>query len=355
MSVLAGLTVVDLSRMLPGAVVTRQLLDLGARVLKVEQPDGGDPMRQVPPLVDGIGLPFAVLLAGSESVTLDLRTGDGRDRLRTLLGRSDIVLESFRPGTLATWDLTPDSLLAASPRLVGCSLPSHGGGDDRIAHDLNLVAEAGALELLPGDGLPLVQLADVGAGLLATTAILAARLAVERTGRGRWLEQPLASGVRPFTTWAAAEAALGRERVLAVLLGGGLPCYRLYACGDDERLAVAALEPKFWVGFTAMLGLEELAGAAFALGEESEQAVTRIEARLATRPAAEWEAEARAAGLPVNRVADLDRAATGWPVALPDGGGISVPGPWLPDLALATDRPAPALGADTERVLAELT
>ncbi len=354
---LAGLTVVDLSRMLPGAVAARQLLDLGARVVKIEAPDEGDPMRMVPPLIDGIGLPFAVLLAGAESVALDLREPDGVAAVRRLIARSDVVVESFRSGTLDRWGLSRNDLLALNPRLIGCSLPAFSTEADRVAHDLNLVAESGALDLMPGDGVPAIQLADVGAGMLATSAILAALLVRERRGEGVWLDQPLASGPRPFAAWARAEASLGRERVVARLLGGGCPCYRTYRCGDGRLVAVAALEPKFWIGFVTALGADDLGGSGFAFGAEATAVVEVVEARLADRPAADWVALARELGLPVSAVRSLDDAVAADEspaVPLPGGGELRCGGPWIEGLAVPSDRPAPRLGEHTGAVLARL-
>jgi crotonobetainyl-CoA:carnitine CoA-transferase CaiB-like acyl-CoA transferase len=208
--------VVNIARMLPGAVLARQLLDLGARLIKVEEPGTGDPMRMVPPLVDGIGVGFATFLRGSESVTLDLRdreflrgsesvTLDLRDRedaerLRRLATHADVLVESFRPGILEGWNLGWDDLQPKNPRLVWCSLSSFGSASevrDRVAHDLNLSAMAGVLDLV-GGRVPRLQLADITSGLLAASSILASLLARERDGQGRRLEQPLAAGPLPF-------------------------------------------------------------------------------------------------------------------------------------------------------------
>ncbi len=103
---LAGTVVVDLSRMLPGAVAVRILVDLGARVVKVEEPGTGDPMRVTPPLAGGVGAGFAAFFRGTESVCLDLRRPDGAGAFRRLVSHADVLLESFRPGTLERWGIS---------------------------------------------------------------------------------------------------------------------------------------------------------------------------------------------------------------------------------------------------------
>jgi alpha-methylacyl-CoA racemase len=364
---LDGMLVVDVSRMLPGAVLARQLIDLGARLVKVEEPGVGDPMRMVPPMVEGVGLGFATYLQGAESVCLDLESSRGRDQLRRLAGRADALAESFRPGTMEGWGLGWADLEPLNPRLIWCSLSSYGRAEAvrrRVAHDLNIVAETGVLIAMTSEGLPRIQLADVGAGLLAASAILAALLRRERTGIGARVDQPLASGALAFMAWSWAEAAAGRERVVELLLGAGCPCYRSYRCGDGGRIAVAALEPKFWSGFLEMLGLgHELAGAAFATGAEGGRAVSLVEERLATGPRERWLRRAAERELPVSAVqspaeavADPLFLAAGLagPKLLPDGEELIGVGPLLPSLGRSPRRPAPRLGEHTEAVLAEL-
>ncbi|HSL17045.1 MAG TPA: CaiB/BaiF CoA-transferase family protein [Methylomirabilota bacterium] len=364
---LDGMLVVDVSRMLPGAVLARQLLDLGARLVKVEEPGTGDPMRMVPPLVEGIGLGFATYLRGAESVCLDLASSRGRDHLRRLAGRADVLVESFRPGTMEGWGLGWADLEPDNRRLVWCSLSSWGRAEKvrrRVAHDLNLIAESGALAAMASDGLPRIQLADVGAGLLAASAILAALLRRERTGRGARLDQPLATGALAFMAWRWAEEAAGRDRVVELLLGSGCPCYRTYRCGDGGRIAVAALEPKFWSGFCGLLGLgDELRLAAFAVGAEGARVVAEIEACLAGAARDEWLRRAAERELPVSAVHEpaeavadpiFEDAGLIGPIALPGGDQIPGVGPLLPSLGRASERPAPALGEHTDTVLAEL-
>ena len=120
---LAGTLVVDLTRMLPGAVLVRCLVDLGARVVKVEDPNGGDALRHAPPLVDvegagRMGAGFATFFRGVESAALDLRTERGAAAARALAARADVLVESFRPGTLARFGLDPERLRAATVPLT---------------------------------------------------------------------------------------------------------------------------------------------------------------------------------------------------------------------------------------------
>ncbi len=307
---LDGILVLDLSRLLPGAVLARQLLDLGARLIKVEEPGTGDPMRMVPPQVEGIGVGFATFLRGAESVTLDLRDHKDGERLRRLATYADVLVESFRPGTLEGWKLGWDDLQPKNPRLVWCSLSSFGSAPEvrnRVAHDLNLSAMAGVLDLV-GGRVPRLQLADITSGLLGASSILAGLFARERDGQGRRLEQPLAAGPLPFLTWSWAEQALGGGGVLDTLLGGVCPCYRVYRCGDGKSLSLAALEPKFWTAFVKLIEAEDLENSAFALGEDGVKTAAAVERALATRPRSKWLQLAEERGLPMGPVHGFDEA-----------------------------------------------
>ena len=360
---LAGMVVLDLSRMLPGAVLARQLVDLGARLIKVEEPGIGDPMRLVPPLVGGVGVGYAALLRGAESVALDLRSERDAARVRTLASRADVLIESFRPGAMERWGLGWDALSGANPRLVWCSLSSYGqsgAAAARVGHDLNFIAESGALRELRDAGVPSLQLADVAGALLAASAVLAALLDRERHGRGRFLDQPLAAGPLPFVAWAWAEAAAGGGAGSEQLLSGRCPCYRTYACGDRAEIAVAAVEPKFWAALVEALGVPELAAAGWDAGEEGAAAAARLAAIFAERPRVRWLGLAVELGLPVSPVHDLAAAqAAGASAGLleatpaPGGGSFASPGPFLPALGRTPATPVGAVGEHTERILAE--
>lgn len=352
---LEGVLVLDCSRMLPGAVLARLLLDLGARLIKVEDPQGGDPMRQVAPQVDGIGAAFAALYPGAESVALDLRTAEGQESFRKLASQADVMVETFRPGVTDAWGIGAAELCSRNHRLIYCSMSSWGTSTElkgQVGHDLNFVATTGALRLLREDGgIPSLQLADVGASLLAASAIIAALYRRERTGKGAIIDQPLLSGTVPFLSWAWADRAAGGG-ALETLLSGRWPCYRCYRCGDAEEIAVSTIEPKFWLGFLQMLDLEEFAAAGVDAGEEGRCAAEAIESELASASRDEWVQRCRERGLPVSAVLSLDEArvegrleAAGLAamVTTPGGCELSALGPYIPSLSRKPDRPAPRL------------
>lgn len=363
---LGGITVLDLSRMLPGAVLVRQLVDLGARVIKVEDAITGDLMRLVPPMAGGTGVGFAAFFRGVESVCLDPRQEEDAGTIRRLLRNVDVLVESFRPGTMKRWGLGPDELRVANPSLVVCSIPGYdpdGPCAGEAGHDLNFIARSGLLDHLgTPDGVPTVQLADFTAGLLAANAVLAALVKRGHSGTGTKLTVPLARAPLPWLSWTTAEHLAGGAGAAGLLLGGGVPSYRVYACADDRRVALGALEPKFWAGFVAMLGLEHLAGAGLDPGHEGEAAATEVARVLAAEPAVHWLRQARELGLPLTLVATLDEALTDpclgglgirETVLGPDGSELEIPGPWLP-MHPPGSRRVPGLGEDTAAVLEEL-
>jgi crotonobetainyl-CoA:carnitine CoA-transferase CaiB-like acyl-CoA transferase len=357
------MVVLDLSRMLPGAVLARQLVDLGARLIKVEEPGLGDPMRLVPPLVGGVGVGYAALLRGAESIALDLKAARDVERVRALASRADVLVESFRPGTMARWGLGWEALSGANPRLVWCSLSSYGQEGEaagRVGHDLNFLAESGALRELRDAGVPSLQIADIGAALLAASAVLAALLDRERHGWGRFLDQPLAAGPLPFVAWAWAEVAAGGATGRHQLLSGRCPCYRTYVCGDGTELAVAAIEPKFWAALVEALGAPELAAAGWDAGEEGAAAAARLAGVFAGQPRAHWLGLAEERGLPLSPVHDLAAARAAGATAgrleetpAPGGGSFAAPGPFLRSLGRTPATPVGPVGEHTERILAE--
>jgi len=358
---LDGVVVIDVSRMLPGAVLVRMLLELGARVIKIEDPQRGDLMRWTPPQVGGVGVGYCAFFRGAESVTLDLRSEAGAQALRALAAKSDVLLESFRPGTLDRWGLGLEKLRANNPKLITTSLPGYAQGD-AVGHDLNFVGLSGLLSRLPGDGIPAAQLADCTAGSLASSAILAALLRRNKTGVGSHITQPLAQAPLQFMTWAWAEEAAQGEPMTQRLLGGSIAAYRTYTCADGLSLVVGCLEPKFWIALCQALGVPELAAAGLDLGEAGVAAAAQLQALLSTQTRDRWLATIAPLNLPVSPVHDVT-AAIADPIyeandlveetPTPDGETLRTPGPSLPSLSRTPTTPAPQLGQHTRGVLEE--
>ncbi|MEL7060722.1 MAG: CaiB/BaiF CoA-transferase family protein [Acidobacteriota bacterium] len=285
---LDGLRVVDLSRYLPGPLVSRLLADLGARVLKVEEPKLGDPSRQAPPLVEGRSSLATLLLAGHESLAVDLKKPLAREVLDELLDTADVLVESFRPGVLASFGLAPRDLRRRFPRLVICSVTGFGQDGPaaaRAGHDLTYQAVAGALA--GGTGMPATQTADIVGAWSALSATLAALWRRERSGEGCHVDQALldAAGHSVMTAWAAeadGEKSVGQP----LYLTGAIPCYDLYRTRDDKTLALAALEPKFWKRFCDAVGRRDLLLRQFSRKPEHRRTVAEL---IASRTRDAWQ------------------------------------------------------------------
>ncbi len=362
---LDGTLVVDATRMLPGAVLARTLVDLGARLVKVEDPAGGDPLRGTPPLVGGTGAAFLSFYRGAESVALDLRSPAGAAAFRRLARHADVVVESFRPGTLERWGLGLEDLSRTNPGLVTLSLSGFGAGNawsQHPGHDLNFTAMSGFLSLLP-PGASRVQPADVATAMQASTALLGALLVRARSGAGSRIEVPLAAATLPFVAWAAVDRSVGGPSLYDGMFSGRTPCYRLYRCADGRDVAVAAMEPKFWQALVSALGLDHLAGDGLDAGERGVAAALALEETFSGHTSSAWVDFARERGLPVTAVSSPEEALAGGffqgaglveKTPLPGGGVlptfVTSPGPWR----AGEVGPAPELGEGTARVLASL-
>src|SRR5438876_1132568 len=193
---LTGIRVLDLTRLLPGGYCTLLLADMGADVIKVEEPETGDYMRWTPPLVDGQSALFHAINRNKRSATLNLGTDAGRELLLRLVEGADVLVEGNRPGVMERLGIGWDVLHARNPRVVMCSITGYGQDGpfaSRAGHDLNYMATAGGLGLngeLEGPPIPLaVQVADIGGGgLQPAVAILGALMGVQRGGEGRWID-----------------------------------------------------------------------------------------------------------------------------------------------------------------------
>jgi alpha-methylacyl-CoA racemase len=315
---LAGLLVVDMTRYLPGAFASRELQRLGARVVRLEPPDG-DPMRHVAPAWDD------ALNGGKESVACDLKVEP--ELARALLARADVVLEGFRPGVAERLGVGPDDV---PPKLVYCRITGFGADGrhaGRAGHDLNYLGWAGVLEDT-APALPPLQPADLAAGALgAVTEILASLLARERTGEGARLAISMTHGSHRLVSHRVGGDPLPR------FLTGAAACYRIYATADGRHLTVAALEPKFFARLCELIGRPELAERHLVAAAQEELAA-ELAAVFAARPLADWLELFDGEDVCAGPVATLAEAAD--------------------EFGQATDGPSARVGQHTERWRGEL-
>lgn len=263
---LEGVLVIDFSTLLPGPMATLLLAEAGAEVVKIERSGRGDEMRSYDPKWGENSVNFAMLNRGKKSVSVDLKDELQRGKLQPMVARADVIVEQFRPETMARLGLDYESVRQINPRIVYCSITGYGQtGPKRnlAAHDLNYVGDSGLLAFSMGDPdhpvLPPALIADIAGGAYpAFMNILLALMDRSRTGVGRHLDIAMTENLFPLMYWALGNgSALGKWPVNgAELVTGGSPRYRLYATRDGKMVAAAPLEQKFWQAFCEVLGLE---------------------------------------------------------------------------------------------------
>lgn len=264
---LQSIRVLDLSRLLPGPFCTMLLADFGAEVIKIEAPDLGDYARQYEPKIDENSVMFHSLNRNKKSVTFDLKTDEGKDQFLQMVGKADVVVESFRPGVMKRLGLDFPVLEKINPRLIYCAISGYGQTGpyaEMPGHDINYISFAGLLELMgEKDGKPIVpavQVADLAGGAYpAVTGILLALLEREKSGKGQFIDISMMDGVisllqstLPNYLMKNIPSKRGEQ-----MLSGGLACYEVYQTKDGRWLAVGALEMKFWRVFCQKIGKPE--------------------------------------------------------------------------------------------------
>jgi crotonobetainyl-CoA:carnitine CoA-transferase CaiB-like acyl-CoA transferase len=368
---LAGLRVLDLSRLLPGPYASLVLADLGADVVKVEDRGGGDYLRWMPPMAGQQSGAFHALNRNKRSMAIDLKAPGGPEVFLRLAARADVVLESFRPGVLDRLGVGWAALREANPRLVLCSISGFGqDGPYRLAagHDLDYCAIAGVLAVNGPAERPMplgVQVADVcGGAWPAVAGILAALLRRGATGQGAHVDISMTDGAAAMLAmtqaWAEARGTpLRREREL---LNGGAAFYRVYRTSDGGHMALGALEPQFFARFCAAAGVGALAERQF--DDDGRALVGELTALFATRTREAWTRLGQEADCCLAPVLTGDEPKAD-PQLRARGLFVEVETPWegkaMPGLATpvrlagvtAPLRPAPQLGADTDAVLGE--
>jgi crotonobetainyl-CoA:carnitine CoA-transferase CaiB-like acyl-CoA transferase len=348
MTALDGIRVLDLTRLLPGAVATQWLADFGAEVIKIEQPGTGDYARTA--FTNGQENPiFALTNRGKKSVEIDLKQAAGRESLLKLTRTADVLIEGFRPDVMDRLGVGYEVLRGENPRLIYAALTGY-GADGKFAslagHDLNYLALSGVLDLMGPRSAPAmsgIQIADLAGGSMqAVIGILLALEARHRTGRGQRVDVSMFAGscaLMPVPLSAFMASGRPPERGNE-LLNGRYACYQIYPAAGGSFVTVAALETKFWANLCRELCCEDLIKQQFA--EDQEPVKARLAEVFKAATAEEWFTRIGAKDCCVAPVRNLKHAIEDYPKS---------PIPFLTETPGRAEGRAPKLGEHNRELL----
>lgn len=314
---LQGISILDLTRLLPGATCTMLLADLGADVLKIEQPGTGDYNRAFAPINRKESGSFLLLNRNKRSLTINLKSAEGKEIFLRLVKNADVVVEGFRPGVMDRLGIGYATLSEINPRIVMCSISGFGQTGplrETAGHDVNYLALTGALQLFgtPATGpiVPGLSIADVGGGsLMAVYAILSALFASARSGEGQYIDVSMTDGLITWLAYHAADALFGGieprggERPFL----GAAPCYNIYECADHRHISLGIIEPHFWTAFCDLIGHPEWKESQWPSGESASNQFMVLRDLFRSEPMLEWAARLEDADIPaapVNTMAE---------------------------------------------------
>ena len=367
---LAGVRVLDLTRLLPGPVCALYLAQLGADVVKVEDTGAGDYARTLGAKPGQVSAFFEAVNRGKRSIALDLKDERGRAAFQALARNADVVVESFRPGVVAALGVGYNALRAINARLVYASISGYGQTGPRrdvAGHDINYLGYAGVLDQTGTRDAPPalcnVQIADLlGGAAMAAIAILGALVGAKMHGCGRYIDVAMADaslahnifGLHALEQWGHT-LPRGRD-----LLTGGMPCYGVYPTSDGRWLAVGALEDKFWRTLCASIDRPDLVGQGLAQGADGDRVRSELERIFGAAPLAHWVDRLAGVDCCVTPVLCLEEAlddvqfrAREMIVGSEDRGRSFGPPFRLEPFAPAMQRAAPAHGEHSAEVLRE--
>nr|MDO8134215.1 CaiB/BaiF CoA-transferase family protein [Candidatus Njordarchaeum guaymaensis] len=372
---LEGIRVLDLSRLLPGPYCSLLLADMGAEVIKVEEPGFGDYIRQIPPMIQGKSYRYLILNRNKKSITLDLKSNEGRGIFLKLVSRSDVVLESFRPGVAKRLRISYDELKTINPRIIYCAISGYGQEGpyrDLPGHDIDYIGYGGALGITGKKGeppvIPGVQIADIGGGgMLAAISILTAIIARTKTGKGQFVDVSMLDGVVSWLTIHAAEyfgVDKSPERG-EMMLSGALASYNIYETKDRKCLTLGILEPWFWEKLCKALQRQDLSRINHLDLAQQPKLFSALRKTFKTKTLREWISILNAADVPCGPVNSIEEVFKD-PQVLhrkmiveaehPIAGKVKQIG--IPIKLSETPgdvrSPAPELGQHTEEILTEL-
>ncbi len=355
---------VDATRLLPGGYCSMLLSDMGAEVVKIEQPGLGDYMRATPPTKGGRSPVHATVNRNKKSIGIDLKSPEGKEVMRRLLKTADVFMEGFRPGAMSRLGFSFASVKRLNPRIIYCSISAY-GQESRLSampgHDINFQAMAGTMAYSKGTEVPLLQLGDVASGMYAALGILGALAGRQR---GIFLDVPI---VGSLLSWmvipAAAYLATGKApREKHSMVFGSTPYYNVYRTSDGGYVAVAAIEEVFWRNLVTALGVPELQNKRFGTKEERAFATSELKRVFASRTRDEWSELLMGRDTCATPVLTVEEALkSDWARTLKmlveireDGQVLNGPLRGTPAIRREPFTPAPDLGADTLSVMRAL-
>jgi len=361
---LDGIRVVDASRLLPGGYATMLLSDMGAEVIKVEQPGLGDYMRATPPTRGGRSPVHGTANRNKLSIGIDLKTPEGKVVLRRLVRTADVFVEGFRPGVIRRLGFSFEEVRRLSPRVVYCSISTFGQASklsSMPAHDINFQALAGTLDYPRHAVVPMMQLGDMVSGMFAALSILGA-MAYKKGAT--FIDVPIVPSLTswmiiPVSSYLATEKSPQEGQSL---LFGSTPYYNLFRTKDGRYMAVAAIEQEFWGELVTALGVPELEQERFGTAEERRNVAATLRRVFATKTRDQWARllmNKNTCATPVLSVGEAlnsewARAASMLLKVKGDGRVLNGPlrGSPLPRTQAFTR--APSLGEDTEGIMTSL-
>lgn len=316
MDILGGIRVLDLTRLLIGDYCTMLLGDMGAEIIKIEEPKSGDYIRWAPPFINEQSVLHLLLNRNKKSVKLNLKSEKGKEVFNKLVKRSDLIVENFRPGIVEKLGIDYNSVNKINQQIIYCSISSYGQGGpyrDFPGHDINYLGYAGILGITGIRGgppvIPGVQMADLPTSLMAALAMISALYVRGKKGRGQYIDVSALDVTTSLMTVPAA-SYIGEGKAPergAWLLNGGLPCYNIYETKDKKYITVGCIEEKFWAGFCRTLDLDDFIPFQYTRDEEKLSEMFQvIRGIISTKTQRDWLRLFNDRSLPCGPVHDFD-------------------------------------------------
>jgi crotonobetainyl-CoA:carnitine CoA-transferase CaiB-like acyl-CoA transferase len=356
--------VIDATRLLPGGFCTMLLSDMGAHVIKVEQPGLGDYMRATPPTKDGRSPVHATVNRNKLSIGINLKSEEGKGLLRRLLMETDVFVEGFRPGAMKRLGFSFAAVKRINPKIVYCSISAH-GQLSRLSsvpgHDINFQAMTGTMGYSHRAEVPLLQLSDMVSGTYAALAIAGA---LARRKGAVFIDIPIVSSLLSWMVLpVSAYLATGRPpKEGHSLIFGSTPYYNVYRTSDGKYIAVAAIEEEFWYNLMEVLGAQGLEQKRFGSAKERREVTKGLTRIFGSKTRDEWAVLLRSKDTCATPVITVDEAlASGWAKAASmlvdvarDGTVLNSPLRTRPKMRSTPFTAAPSLGRDTGSLMAML-